>query len=158
MRKLLMCLGLLAFAAPALAQRSTIQIENPWSRATPGQSKTGAAYLTLHNTGAAPDKLLSAASPVAAKVELHNHVMSGNVAQMRPVDAIEVAPGSPTVLQPGGLHVMLIDLKEPLKAGQKFPVTLTFEKAGAISVEVAVQALRPEPSHSHGADPAKPAH
>jgi hypothetical protein len=98
--------------------------------------------MTLHNVGSGPDKLLSATSAVAGKVELHNHIMVGNVAQMRPVDAIEVSPGSPTVLQPGGLHVMLLDLKAPLKAGQSFSVTLTFERAGKIEATVAVQALR----------------
>ncbi|MBL8832482.1 MAG: copper chaperone PCu(A)C [Rhodospirillales bacterium] len=138
----------------AMAQQGPIRVETAWARASAGEAKNGAAYLTLHNTGTAPDKLLSAASPVAGKVELHNHIMVGNVAQMRPVDAIEVSPGSPTVLQPGGLHVMLLDLKAPLKAGQSFPVTLTFERAGKIEANVAVQAIRAPaptaPRHGHG--------
>jgi copper(I)-binding protein len=142
-------------AAPTLAQQDPIRVETAWARASAGEAKNGAAYMTLHNVGTGPDKLLSAASSVAGKVELHNHIMVGNVAQMRPVDAIEVSPGSPTVLQPGGLHVMLLDLKAPLRAGQSFPVTLTFERAGKIEATVAVQPLRaPAPGggmpHRHG--------
>jgi len=145
---------LAATAFPATAQQSPIKVETAWARASAGESKTGAAYLTLHNMGTQPDRLLSVATPVAAKAEMHNHIMVGNVAQMRPVDAIEVSPGSPTVLQPGGLHLMLLDLKAPLKAGQSFPVTLTFEKAGKVEANVAVQGLRAPaptgPMHKHG--------
>ena len=142
-------------AVPTLAQQGPIRVETAWARASAGEAKNGAAYMTLHNVGTGPDKLLSASSSVAGKVELHNHIMVGNVAQMRPVDAIEVSPGSPTVLQPGGLHVMLLDLKGPLKAGQSFPVTLTFERAGKVEATVAVQPLRaPAPGggmpHRHG--------
>lgn len=142
-------------AVPTLAQQGPIRVETAWARASAGEAKNGAAYMTLHNVGTGPDKLLSASSSAAGKVELHNHIMVGNVAQMRPVDAIEVSPGSPTVLQPGGLHVMLLDLKGPLKAGQSFPVTLTFERAGKVEATVAVQPLRaPAPGggmpHRHG--------
>jgi copper(I)-binding protein len=145
---------LVAGALPATAQQPPIKVETAWARASAGESKTGAAYLTLHNMSTQPDRLLSVATPVAGKAEMHNHIMVGNVAQMRPVDAIEVSPGSPTVLQPGGLHLMLLDLKAPLKAGQSFPVTLVFEKAGRIETSVAVQGLRaPAPTgalHKHG--------
>ena len=133
---------LLLTAAPTLAQQGPIRVETAWARASAGEARNGAAYMTLHNVGTGPDRLLSVTSSVAGKIELHNHIMVGNVAQMRPVDAIEVSPGSPTVLQPGGLHVMLLDLKAPLKAGQSFPVTLTFERAGKVEATVAVQALR----------------
>ena len=135
--------------AAANAQTSPIEVQDPWARATLGQSRTGAAYLTLSATGLAADRLVAASSPVAAKTELHNHIMVGNVAQMRQVDAIEVAPGSPTLLQPGGLHIMLIDLKAPLQAGTSFPVTLTFEKAGIVTVQVAVRAVRAPAAHGH---------
>ena len=145
---------LLGGALPVGAQQAPIKVETAWARASAGESKTGAAYLTLHNMGTQPDRLVAVATPVAGKTEMHNHIMVGNVAQMRPVDAIEVSPGSPTVLQPGGLHLMLLDLKAPLKAGQSFPVTLTFEKAGRIEANVAVQSLRaPAPAgamHKHG--------
>lgn len=154
LRRIVLAFLIALLPAGAVAQQPPIRVETAWARASAGEAKNGAAYMTLHNVGAGPDKLLSAASPVAVKVELHNHIMVGNVAQMRPVDAIEVSPGSPTVLQPGGLHVMLLDLKAPLKAGQSFPVTLTFERAGKIEANVAVQAIRaPAPSaprHGHG--------
>jgi periplasmic copper chaperone A len=133
----------------ATAQTATIEVQDAWARATLGQSRNGAAYLTLSALGAAPDRLVAASSPVAAKVELHNHIMVGNVAQMRAVDAIEVAPGSPTLLQPGGLHIMLLDLKAPLQADTRFPVTLIFEKAGPITVQVDVRAVRAPAGHRH---------
>lgn len=143
-RRIILASALMAAAFNiAQAQTGTIDVQEPWARATLGQARTGAAYLTLSATGSSADRLVSASSPVAAKTELHNHIMVGNVAQMRPVDAIEVAPGSPTLLQPGGLHIMLFDLKGPLQAGTSFPVTLTFEKAGAVTVQVAVRANRP---------------
>lgn len=140
---------IVAALASANAQPSSIQVDGAWSRATLGQSRTGAAYLTLATRAGSADRLVSASTAVAGKVELHNHIMVGNVAQMRPVDAIEVAPGSPTVLQPGGLHIMLIDLKAPLQAGTSFPLTLVFEKAGAITVNVAVRAVRAPQGHAH---------
>lgn len=153
-RRIALAAAIAISGAAAFAQQAPIRVETAWARASAGEAKNGAAYMTLHNVGAGPDKLLSAASPVAGKVELHNHIMVGNVAQMRPVDAIEVSPGSPTVLQPGGLHVMLLDLKSPLKAGQSFPVTLTFERAGKVEASVAVQAIRAPaptvPRHGHG--------
>ncbi len=154
LRSIALAAALALTAATALAQQAPIRVETAWARASAGEAKNGAAYMTLHNLGAGPDKLLSVASPVAGKIELHNHIMVGNVAQMRPVDAIEVSPGSPTVLQPGGLHVMLLDLKAPLKAGQSFPVTLNFERAGKVEASVAVQAIRAPaptaPRHGHG--------
>ncbi|MBI3505441.1 MAG: copper chaperone PCu(A)C [Proteobacteria bacterium] len=154
MRRSVFAAILLVMAAiPALAQQTPIKVETAWARASAGEARTGSAYLTLHNMGNEPDRLLSVSTPVAGKAELHNHIMVGNVAQMRPVDAIEVSPGSPTVLQPGGLHVMLLDLKAPLKAGQSFPVTLTFARAGKIEATVAVQGLRapaPTAPHAHG--------
>jgi periplasmic copper chaperone A len=140
---------IVAAFATANAQPSSIQVDDAWSRATLGQSRTGAAYLTLATRAANADRLVSASATVAGKVELHNHIMVGNVAQMRPVDAIEVAPGSPTVLQPGGLHIMLLDLKAPLQAGTSFPLTLVFEKAGAVTVNVAVRAVRAPQGHAH---------
>lgn len=140
---------IVAAFASAHAQPSSIQIDDAWSRATLGQARNGAAYLTLATSAPTADRLLSASSTAAGKVELHNHIMVGNVAQMRPVDAIEVAPGSPTVLQPGGLHIMLLDLKAPLQAGTSFPLTLVFEKAGAVTVDVAVRAARTPQRHAH---------
>jgi copper(I)-binding protein len=95
--------------------------------------------MTLINTGQETDRLLSASGDVANTIELHTHLLENNVMKMRKIDAIEVAPGEPTMLRPGGLHIMLIGLKKPLAAGQTFPLTLKFEKAGETSVQVTVR-------------------
>jgi hypothetical protein len=142
MKTMLVALALLVLSAPASAQSAgDVTVEAPWARASLGMAKAGAAYMTLHNTGTAPDRLLSAETPVAEVAELHTHLMDDGVMRMRQVRAVEVAPGSGTVLQPGGLHVMLMGLKAPLKAGETFPLTLTFERGGETTVEVAVRSL-----------------
>lgn len=126
-------------AGPALAHDYEIgglKIDHPWARATVGA--VGGAFLSVENAGAAGDRLLRAASPVAATVELHTHMMENNVMRMREVDGIDVPAGGKAELKPGGFHIMLMGLKHPLKEGEKFPLTLTFEKAGSIDVEVTV--------------------
>lgn len=131
-------------ASVALAHDFTIgdiKIDHPWSRATVAGIPNGVAYFGLENKGDAADRLVSASSPVAKSAELHNHVMEGEVARMRHVDAIEIPAGGSEVLKPGGLHVMLMGLNEPLQEGQMFPLTLTFENAGDVTVEVLVQAM-----------------
>jgi len=121
-----------------------IAIGHPWARATvPGQS-VGGGYLKLDNGGTA-DRLISASSPAAARVELHTHLVGADgVARMRPVAAIDLAPGASVELKPGGLHLMLIDLKQPLAVGAQVPVTLKFEHAGETTVELMVQAVTPD--------------
>lgn len=148
MTRILLALVAALLALPAFA--ADIRVEDAWARASLGQARNGAAYMIVHATGAQPDRLVAAASPVAGKVELHNHIMVGNVAQMRPVDAIEIVPGSPTVLQPGGLHVMLLDLRAPLQAGQSFPVTLRFERAGEVQVQIEIRPARGGSAPPHG--------
>ncbi len=113
-----------------------IEIGHPWMRATP--IKVTAAFLTLHNTGKTPDRLISVSSPAAKRVELHTHIMKDGVAKMRKVDGIPVAPGKTTMLKPGGYHIMLIGLKYPIKPGYYVPLTLRFEKAGIINVKAEV--------------------
>ncbi len=135
---------LFAGAGSALAAEvklGGLMLEQPWARATPGQAKNGAAYMTIHNAGKADDRLLSAASDRATRVELHNHVNKDGVMQMRQVDAIAVPAGSMAELKPGGLHVMLMGLKAPLKEGESFPLTLTFEQAGSTTVQVKIEAV-----------------
>ncbi|MGF1612163.1 MAG: copper chaperone PCu(A)C [Kiloniellales bacterium] len=116
-----------------------LHIDHPLARASIGAAKAGAAYLTITNQGAEADRLVAVATPVARSAELHTHLMDDGVMKMRPVVAIEVAPGEPAVLQPGGLHIMLMGLSAPLQEGQSFPLTLTFEKAGTIEVEVEIE-------------------
>lgn len=162
MKALLAGLALaLACALPAHAHEfslGNLHIEHPWARATAPGAANGAAYFTieLHGSGSG-DRLLSAASPAAARVELHTHLQEGGVMKMRPVEAIDVQAGASTKLAPGGLHVMLFELKQPLAVGAKFPLTLTFEHAGSVTVEVEVQANAPAPGDEHhGAHGSKP--
>jgi len=153
-------IGVLFQVAPSIAGDTVLgglMVHQPWARASIGQSKAGAAYLTVMNSGSESDKLIAAEGTVAKKVELHGHQMDDGVMKMRPVEAIEVAPGEPTVLKPGGLHVMLMGLKAPLVEGESFHLTLVFEKAGRIEVEVAIQkATDMEPNSDHGAMEHKP--
>jgi copper(I)-binding protein len=128
-----------------------VKITHPWARATAGSSPNGAAYMMLSVEGTESDRLMAVATPAAKHAALHTHVMEDGVMKMRPVDAIEVAPGSPTVLQPGGLHIMLMDLAAPLKEGDTVKMTLTFENAGSVEIEAVVQkAGATQPMH-HGA-------
>lgn len=150
---------LLGLCAPPLAAHETdagvLRIDHAWARATAGMAKVGAAYLTVINDGAEMDRLVGAATPVAAKAQLHTVVMEGGVMSMRPVDAVEVHPGEPVVLRPGGIHVMLMGLKEPLTEGETFLLLLTFEHGGPVEVEITVQkagSMGPEP-HAHDMKP-----
>jgi Uncharacterized protein conserved in bacteria len=105
------------------------------------QGGASAAYLTIE-TGGASDRLVAAASPAAARVELHEHILEDGVAKMREVAAgIPVAPDAPAVLEPGGYHVMLMGLTAPLAEGDAIDLTLTFEAAGEITVTVPVRAM-----------------
>lgn len=136
----------LLLATPGLAheyEAGAIAIGHPWSRATPPGARTGAGYLTLTNNGAAADRLVSASSPAAPNVEIHSmSVNADGVMIMRAVpDGISVAPGARVVLAPGGLHLMLIGLAAPFREGGKVPVTLVFEKAGAVTVDLHVDKL-----------------
>lgn len=132
-------LDALALASPLSAQGTGgIAVEQPWARAAL-QGGNGGAFLTLRNTGAAADRLLSASSPLARTTEIHETVREGDVMRMRPVAAIEIPPGGSVTLRPGGSHVMMTGLSQALRAGTTVPLTLTFERAGAVQVEVAVQ-------------------
>jgi copper(I)-binding protein len=130
-----------AAAAADIAKVGDITIQEPWVRASLGNAPNSAAYMTLETVAATPDRLISGSTPVAAKVELHTHIMEGGVAKMRPVEAIEVAPGAPTVLEPGGPHVMLRGLTQKLEAGATMPLTLVFERAGEVTLEVSVEGV-----------------
>ncbi|MDY0071646.1 MAG: copper chaperone PCu(A)C [Thauera sp.] len=127
----------------------SIEIEHPWSRATVAAVPTGVVYFVLRNPSQQEDRLVSVSTPVADKAELHTHIREGNVMKMRHVDAIEIAPASTTALEPGGLHVMLLGLKQPLVKGKAFPLTLVFGEAGPVTVQVDVQGASDKaPSHT----------
>lgn len=134
--------SLCAATGPAAAADVTVGplvVSDSWARASAAPTmKNGAAFFTVANSGSTMDRLVAAATPVAAKAELHTHLMEGGVMKMRPVEAIEVHPGAPVVLQPGGLHVMLMGLKAPLAEGTRIPLTLVFEKAGRVDLSVPV--------------------
>ncbi|MGZ8408442.1 MAG: copper chaperone PCu(A)C [Hyphomicrobium sp.] len=115
-----------------------IRVARPWARATAGTATVGAAYMRLDNMGAAADRLIEASSPVAAKTEMHTHIIEGDVMRMRAVDGVDLPPGETVEFQPGGLHVMLIGLTAALETGKNFPLTLNFAEAGTITVEVEV--------------------
>ena len=141
----------------ALAHEFTagdLTIDHPWSRATAATQANGAAYLSVTNSGAA-DRIVQASSPQAARVELHTHDMDGEgVMRMRQVEAIDLPAGETTALQPGGLHIMLLELESPLVEGDTFPLILTLEEAGAVELEVQVEAVTygvdGEGGHEHG--------
>ena len=110
-----------------------------WARATPPGAKTGAAYVTVTNTGKEADRLLSVSTPVAGMAQLHTTINDNGVLKMRPIAAIDVKPGASVTLKPGGYHLMLMQLTQPLKQGETFPLVLTFAKAGKVETEVKVQ-------------------
>lgn len=109
-----------------------------WSRITAPTVPTGAVFLQLNNTGTSTESLVSASSPVAKRVELHNHIHDNGVMRMREVSKIEVAAGKSVSLQPGGYHIMLMELKKPLKLNQTFPITLKYDTGRSETVNVIV--------------------
>ena len=155
-RFLVFSISMLGIACSALADdymHGDIHIMHPWSRPLPAVSTNGAAYVTLMNTGDAPDKLVSASTPAAERAELHTHIMEGGMMKMRHVEAIEVPAGGEIALEPGGLHIMLFGLTEPFVEGMSYPLTLGFERAG--EVEVKVMIMQPADGgsnmqHDHG--------
>ncbi|WP_028057049.1 copper chaperone PCu(A)C [Sphingomonas phyllosphaerae] len=129
-------------AAPAFAEnvrKGSVTVSQPWSRATAPRAAVGAGFLTVRNTGSQPDRLLSAASPRAERVEIHTMTLEDGVMRMRPLpDGIVLPAGGEATLAPGGDHIMLIGLKAPLKAGERVPATLRFARAGLVRVQFAV--------------------
>lgn len=120
----------------------SIEIDHPWSRATPGGASVAAGYFVLKNTGAAGDRLVSATAPFAGRVEIHEMAVKDGVMTMRPLPAgLEIPAGATVALKPGGYHLMFLDLKTPLKEGTKVDGTLTFEKAGTVAVQFQVDAV-----------------
>ena len=125
-----------------------ITIGHPYARATAPGQPAGGGYLSFDNKGAA-DRLLSVSAAVSSSVELHSMSMEGDVMRMRQIDGIDVPANKRVELKPGGLHIMFVGLKAPLKAGDKFPATLKFEKAGEVTVEVHVEAAGAGAEHKH---------
>lgn len=140
--------ALLACALPSFAHEykaGDLTIGHPWSRELPPNAPAGAAYFTLHNQGTQADRLLGASTPRAQKSELHTHVHQNGLMKMQQIPAVDIPAHGEVTFQPGGNHVMLFGLDKPLKAGEQFPLTLQFEKAGKVEVQVKV-----ESADSHG--------
>jgi copper(I)-binding protein len=140
-------LGMLGAQAAAAQPATTggLTVEQAWARPTvPGQS-AGGGFLTIHNPGAAADRLLGIEAGVSGVVELHTMAMQGDVMQMRRIETINVPAGRTVQLKPGGLHVMFMGLKAPLKQGDTFPLKLKFERAGELTVPMTVRVHPPPP-------------
>jgi copper(I)-binding protein len=143
--RLMLIIFAVLLSLPALSAGATAEsgptIDRAWARATPGLATTGAVYFRVEST--IDDRLIGVASPVARKAELHTHVEENGLMLMREVEGgLPVPAGQKVELKSGGLlHVMLIDLKQKLKAGETFPLTVTFEKAGPRNVTVKVEPL-----------------
>lgn len=129
--------GLPEAAAPEAAV--SLEISDPWAGATPDGAKVAAGYMTIGNPGAAPDRLIGAASPRAGTTEIHEMSMENGQMQMRPVTGVDVPAGGTATLEPGGLHLMFFDLDAAFVEGETVPVTLTFENAGAVDSMLTVR-------------------
>ena len=141
LRRCLLGLALLA-CAPAWAQAAAVKVEAAWARPTVAGQAAGGGFLKITG-GAAADRLLGGSAAISKGVELHSMQMDGDVMRMREVPGIAVPAGQAVELKPGGLHLMFSGLKQPLKAGDSFPLMLRFEKAGEVKVDVKVSAQPP---------------
>lgn len=146
--------SLLAFSCTTVLatdyQVGELLIDAPWSRALPPNTPANAVYFTVRNNGLTGDRLVGAGTPNAAKAELHTHIRMGEVMRMQRIDSLAIPAGTEVQFAPSGNHVMLFDLKRPLAAGERFPLTLEFEKAGKIAIEVNVLRDAPTPEgHGH---------
>ena len=115
-----------------------LSIHRPWSRELPPVAPNGAAYFRVENGGRETVRIVSVSTPIADRAELHAHETDGGVMKMRHVHSVEVPAGGSVSFEPGGLHVMLIGLKQPLVGGESFPLTLGFDEAGTIEVTVEI--------------------
>ena len=142
--RVLMFALLFMVATPALThshEKGDIQVRHPWSRATPPGAKVAVGYMEIRNRGAQPDRLLSASSAVAKRVEMHVTQREGEVLKMRQVESFEIPARERFTLRPGGSHLMLVDVVQPLQKGERFTMKLRFERAGEMEVELEVQEM-----------------
>jgi periplasmic copper chaperone A len=116
----------------------SIAVVTPWTRATPGGAKVAGGYMLVTNAGSEPDRLISLSADWAGKSELHEMAVTNGVMTMRPLEKIDLAPGKSIEFKPNSYHVMFMDLKQPLKAGDQMKATLRFEKAGPLEVTFSV--------------------
>lgn len=129
-----------------------LEIGHPWSRATPHGAQVAGGYMTITNQGSSADRLVSVSSDISDKAEIHEMAVKDGVMTMRPVEGgLEIPAGATVELKPGGYHLMLMGLKRPLAKGESFPASLTFEKAGSVTVEFRVEGIgaAADSEHSH---------
>jgi periplasmic copper chaperone A len=143
-------LGLLTASALALCSSAgaakdykigALEIKNPWISMTPKGAPVAGGYVTIINSGTAPDRLIGGSSPLASRFEIHRMTMDQGVMRMRPVTGgLEIKPGETVELKPGSLHLMFVGLKQPVERGRNIKGTLVFEKAGSVEIEYSVEA------------------
>lgn len=131
-----------AQAHETLSKDGTILIQNLWTRATPNGAKVAGGFITITNKGTTPDRLVGGSATIAARVEVHEMAVTDGVMRMRELDkGLEIKPGETVELKPGGYHLMLMDIKEPIVDGGKIEGTLVFEKAGTIEIYYHARAI-----------------
>ena len=128
-----------------------LEIAHPWSQELPPNAPTVAAYFVIHNSGKTADRLLSVDSPIAGEAQLHEHVMQNDLMKMQQVPSVDIPAGGNVSFAPMAYHVMLVNLKDRslLSDGKRFPLTMHFEKSGAVTVDVSVQKKPPESMQTH---------
>ena len=142
----------LALGLGSLARAGELAVVDAWARATPPGAGVAAAYLTIDNAGGGADRLLGASSDAAGRVEVHETRRDGEVMRMRKAEPLDIPAGERVVFGPGGLHVMLMELKEPLRQGETLSLTLRFEHAGEVPVQASIlagDATDPHAGHHH---------
>lgn len=145
-------LGAALFTVSVWANAQSLHVANPWSRAMPPTAPASAAYFELHNGGARPDRLIGARTPIAGKAEIHEHAHVDGLMKMREVSGgVPLAVGERVDFRPGGYHVMLFELPRQLGEGEHFALTLIFERAGEVTVDVPVLRSAPVAQDMHHA-------
>lgn len=130
-------------------RKGDLLVDHPWTRATARGQAIAAGYLEIRNSGKQADRIIGASSPAAERIELHVVVKEGEVMKMRQVKSFDVPAGGTVELKPRGPHMMIIGIKRPFRKDERIPVTLEFEKAGDLAVELAVDAIDAGPEHKH---------
>jgi copper(I)-binding protein len=157
MKRFTLLLAAVAMLAAANAgaheyKLGALEIGHPWARATPKGATIGGGYLKITNNGATPDRLVSGSSSISARFEIHEMSVENGVMRMRPLkDGVEIKPGQTVEFKPGGLHIMMVDLKQPIKAGDHIKGTLVFQKAGSVDVDFIAVPVGSSPGGSGGA-------
>lgn len=152
-RTLVAALALAALALPAAAHDITfgpLQLNGPFTRATLPNAPVGGGFLTIVNTGAEDDRLVSATSDIARDTQIHEMAMEGDVMKMRQLtDGLAIPAGETVVLEPGGYHIMFMGLNQAFVEGETVPVTLVFEKAGSVTVDLHIEATAADAPAGH---------